>query len=76
MCTPLHPCPFYRSLSLPLRGLHIIPNRSWSTSPSPTSQRRMVVRDTPSLTVDVAYEQAYVKHVPTGNVANEYTKDT
>jgi hypothetical protein len=28
MCTPLHPCPFYRSLSLPLRGLHIIPNQS------------------------------------------------
>ena len=58
LCTPLHPSLFYRSsLSLPLRGLHIIPNPSWSTSPSPTSQRRTVVRDTPTPTVDVAYEQ-------------------
>ena len=73
MCTPLHPCPFYRSLSLPLRGLYIFPNQSWSTSPSPTSLRRMVFRDTPTPTVDVAYEQGCVIHVPTSIVANEYT---
>ena len=54
-CTPHHPCPFYRSLSLRLRGLHIIPNQSWSTSLSQTIQRRMVVRDGPTSTADVAY---------------------
>ena len=42
MCTTLHPSPFYRGLNLPLRDRHIIPNRTWSASPSPTSQRRMV----------------------------------
>ena len=30
------------SQSFPLRGLHIIPNLTWSTRPSPTSQQRMV----------------------------------
>jgi hypothetical protein len=42
MCTPLHLSPFYRILSLPLRDLHIIPNQTWSTSPSPTRHRRML----------------------------------
>ena len=42
MCTPLHPCPLHRRLSPPLRGFHIIPNQTWRTSPSLTSQRRMV----------------------------------
>jgi hypothetical protein len=26
MCTPLHPSPFYRNLTLPVRGRHILPN--------------------------------------------------
>jgi hypothetical protein len=41
MCTPLHPSPFYRNLTLPVRGRHIFPNLTRSTSPSLTS-RRMV----------------------------------
>jgi hypothetical protein len=54
---PVLPC----SLSLPLRGRHVPPNRTWSTSLSPTSQRRMVphvVRGTPTPTIEcAAHEQ-------------------
>jgi len=59
ICIPLHPCPFHLNLCLPLRGLHIISNQTWSMSPSPTSQRRMVFRDTPTPTVDVRASVCY-----------------
>jgi hypothetical protein len=51
--------PVYRSLSLPLRGLHILPNQTRGTSHSQASDEWYLhlVRDTPTPTVDAAYGQ-------------------